>query len=47
MSGSSYLAGGSGGQKLLIDPVGNLVVVHRVDTSKGLTRGLWVRLGYE
>ena len=41
----SYLATGTGGQKLLVDPNRNLVVVTRVDTGAGLRRGLWWKWG--
>ena len=40
-----YLASGTGGQKLLIDPKNKLVVVNRVNTGKGLSRGLWFSYG--
>lgn len=41
----SYMATGTGGQKLLIDPSRELVVVNRVDTGEGLRRGLWWEYG--
>ena len=45
ISDTAYLASGTGGQKLLIDPDRELVVVHRVDTGKNVTRGLWFDYG--
>lgn len=36
-----YLATGTGGQKLLVDPATRLVLVNRVDTSEGLGRAIW------
>ena len=39
------MATGTGGQKLLIDPSRELVVVNRVDTGEGLRRGLWWEYG--
>lgn len=42
----SYMASGTGGQKLLVDPNRKLVVVNRVDTGEpGLRRGLWWNYG--
>lgn len=41
----SYLATGTGGQKLLVDPNRELVVVNRVDTGEGLRRALWWEWG--
>ena len=40
-----YLATGTGGQKLFVDPARKLVVVNRVDTGEGLRRGLWFKYG--
>ena len=40
LGSGAYLASGTGGQKLLIDPNRKLVVVHRTDTGKNLTRAL-------
>lgn len=37
----AYLATGTGGLKLLVDPARKLVVVNRVDTGDGLRCGLW------
>lgn len=41
----SWMATGTGGQKLLIDPSRRLVVVNRVDTGEGLSRAWWWKHG--
>ena len=41
----SYLASGTGGQKVLVDPEQELVIVHRVDTGRLATRALWTEYG--
>ena len=43
LGNGAYLASGTGGQKLLIDPSQELVVVHRADTGNNLTRPLRIR----
>ena len=40
-----YLASGTGGQKILVDPANKLVVVNRVDTGKGASRAWWIENG--
>ena len=40
LSSGAYYASGTGGQKLLIDPDRKLVVVHRTDTGRNLTKAL-------
>jgi len=45
MPDGSYVASGTGGQKLRIYPDKRLVVVNRVDTGDGLTRVLWWNWG--
>ena len=37
----AYFAQGTGGQNVLVVPDRRLVIVHRTDTGKGLTRGIW------
>ena len=41
LSKGSYFASGTGGQKLLVDTDRKLVIVHRVDTGRNVTRALW------
>ncbi len=45
MPDNAFLASGTGGQKLLVDPSRQLVVVNRVDTGEGLRRALWWKFG--
>ena len=45
LSGDTFLATGTAGQKLLIDPYRELVVAHRTDTRKGLVRLFYIGLG--
>ena len=45
MPDGSYLATGTGGQKLRIYPDDQIVLVNRVDTGAGITRGLWTLWG--
>lgn len=45
LSEGSYFASGTGGQKVLVDPDRKLVIVHRVDTGRNLTRALWLDFG--
>ena len=40
-SDGAYFASGTGGQVIFVDPDRKLVIVHRTDTGKGLTRALW------
>ena len=40
LSSGAYYASGTGGQKFLIDPDRKLVVVHRTDTGRNLTKAL-------
>jgi len=41
MPGGTYLATGTGGQKIWLDPMNELMIVNRVDTGEGFRRGLW------
>lgn len=45
MPDSAFLATGTGGQKLIVDPARRLVVVNRVDTGEGLGRAVWFSFG--
>ncbi len=45
MPGGSYLATGTGGQKIRIYPDRQTVLVTRVDTGEGLSRGVWWKWG--
>jgi CubicO group peptidase (beta-lactamase class C family) len=45
MPDGSYLATGTGGQKIRIFPVTRRVIVTRVDTGSGLARGIWSAFG--
>lgn len=45
MGEGRILATGTGGQKILIDPSRDLVLVNRVDTSEGFGRAIWWSYG--
>ena len=45
LSDEMFLATGTAGQKLLIDPKNKLVVTHRTDTRMGLVRGFYIAFG--
>ena len=40
-----WMATGTGGQKVIIDPARQLVLINRVDTGDGLGRALWFESG--
>ena len=40
-----WMATGTGGQKVIIDPERRLVLVNRVDTGEGFGRGVWFSFG--
>ena len=37
----TFFASGTGGQVVFVDPGRELVIVHRTDTGKGVTRAIW------
>ena len=40
-----WMATGKGGQKVIIDPARQLVLINRVDTGDGIGRALWFQSG--
>ena len=45
MPDGSYLATGTGGQKIRLFPASRTMIVTRVDTGDGLSRGIWWNFG--
>ncbi len=45
MPSGIYMATGTGGQKIWIDPANEIMIVNRVDTGDGFRRGLWWKWG--
>ncbi len=43
--GPAFFASGTGGQRVYIDPTSGLMVVVKVNTGKGFSRGLWSNFG--
>ena len=41
MPSGVYMATGTGGQKIWLDPKNDLLIVNRVNTGQGLSRGVW------
>ena len=45
MPDSTYMATGTGGQKVIIDPTRDMVTVTRVNTGTGFSRAVWWNFG--